>query len=534
MQRFTRLYQALDETTATSEKIAAMEAYFGVAPPADAAWAVYFLTGRRLRRLVPTAELRRWTLEMTGMPDWLLEETYAAVGDLAETLALLLDNPFAPPERDETPLHVWVEQRLRPLRKLDADGRRAAVTGWWQALPTDNRFLLNKMLTGGFRVGVSRRLVVRALARVSGLETATIAHRLMGQWQPSADAFRALLDPEEQGEDRSRPYPFFLASPLEDSPDGLGNRQDWLAEWKWDGIRGQLLRRGGECYIWSRGEDMMAGRFPEIEAAAAALPDGLVLDGEILAWRDDGPLPFNVLQHRIGRLRPSVRVQREAPVLFLAYDLLEADAEDWRAAPLEQRRQRLERELTGIQGAIAPSRPLLEAEDWEQLGQLRAQARDHATEGIMLKRRGSPYRVGRVRGDWWKWKLAPRTIDAVLLYAQPGHGRRSSLFTDYTFGVRDGDALVPVAKAYSGLDQQEIEQLDRWIRQHTVERFGPVRSVEPAQVFELAFEGIAPSRRHKSGVALRFPRISRWRQDLGASEADTLADVRALLPDDSG
>lgn len=529
MQRFTALYQSLDETTATSAKVAAMETYFRATPAADAAWAVYFLTGRRLRRLVPTADLRAWTLDATGMPHWLLEETYAAVGDLAETLALLLDQPFAPPAADTTPLHVWVEQRILPLRSMTSEERRDAVTAWWAALPTPQRFVLNKLLTGAFRVGVSRRLVIRALAQASGLETATLAHRLMGQWQPSAAAFEALLDPRERGEDRSRPYPFFLASPLEGGPERLGDRDDWLAEWKWDGIRGQLLRRAGECFIWSRGEDMMAGRFPEIEAAAETLPDGLVLDGEILAWREGAPLPFNVLQHRIGRLRPSAKIQRDAPVIFLAYDLLEADGDDWRQQPLEARRQRLDELIGGGVGTILPSRTL-EAGDWSALAVLREAARDQGTEGIMLKRRGSPYRVGRTRGDWWKWKLAPRTVDAVMLYAQPGHGRRSSLFTDYTFGVWDGDALVPVAKAYSGLDDREIQRLDRWIRSHTIERFGPVRSVEPQQVFELAFEGLAPSRRHKSGVAMRFPRISRWREDLAPGEADTLDDVKAMLP----
>lgn len=530
MERFTRLYQALDETTATGAKVAALEAYFREAPAADAAWAVYFLTGRRLKRLVTTTELRAWTREVTGMPAWLLEETYASVGDLAETLALLLDNPYAPPAADTTPLHVWVEERIQPLRGLDDEQRRAAVTDWWAALPTASRFLLNKMLTGSFRVGVSRRLVVRALARVSGLEAATVAHRLMGQWQPSAERFRALVDPQEQSGDSDRPYPFFLASALDGGPEQLGDPGNWQAEWKWDGIRGQLLRRAGACSLWSRGEEMLNGRFPEIEAAAADLPEGTVLDGEILAWRDGGALPFSVLQRRIGRLRPSARIQREAPVAFLAYDLLECDGQDWRGEPLERRRQRLVETVADGGDALMVSRPL-PADDWSELAHYRDTARDYGTEGLMLKRYGSPYRVGRTRGDWWKWKLAPLTIDAVLLYAQPGHGRRSSLFTDYTLGVWDGDALVPVAKAYSGLTDAEIRRLDRWIRSNTVERFGPVRSVTPQQVFEIAFEGLAPSGRHKSGVALRFPRISRWRTDLAPAAADRLADVHALLPE---
>ncbi len=530
MQAFADLYRALDETNATREKVAAMEAYFRQAPPEDAAWAVHFLVGRRLKRLVPTAELRQWVLDATGMPAWLLEETYATVGDLAETLALLLDSELPPPSVAGHPLHHWVERRLLVLRELPAAERQRRVTQWWAELPTDGRFVLNKMLTGAFRVGVSRQLVVRALSGVSGLERATIAHRLMGRWQPDAAFFRGLLDPAAQGEDASRPYPFFLASPLDAVPEErLGAATDWLAEWKWDGIRGQLLRRAGDCSLWSRGEDLMEGRFPELEQAAQRLPDGVVLDGEILAWGGDRPLPFRQLQRRIGRQNPSVRLLREAPVIFQAYDLLELDGTDIRSRPLEQRREALGRLLRGTDDVLRLS-PMLTAGSWKELARRRDAARALGTEGLMLKRLGSPYRVGRPRGDWWKWKLDPLTIDAVMLYAQPGHGRRSNLYTDYTFGVWNGELLVPVAKAYSGLDNAEIQELDRWIRANTVERFGPVRSVRAAQVFELAFEGIGESPRHKSGLALRFPRINRWRRDLAVGEADTLEQVRALLP----
>ncbi len=528
MQSFAALYQALDETNATNDKVAAMADYFQTADPADAAWVVYFLTGRRLKRLVPTAELRQWTLAFTGMPDWLLEETYASVGDLAETLALLVDNELDAPAGNDLPLHRWVEDRILPLRHMTPEERCSAVTGWWAELPVASRFVLNKLLTGAFRVGVSRRLVVRALARVSGLDTAVVTHRLMGRWEPTPAFFGALLDPEDHGEDASRPYPFYLASPLESNPGTLGLCRDWLAEWKWDGIRAQLLWRAGDCYIWSRGEELMEGRFPEIEEAATTLPDGTVLDGEILAWRDGSPLPFNVLQHRIGRLKPSARVLREAPVLFLAYDLLELDGDDVRSQTLDWRRARLALLVDQAGDGVALSEPL-PADSWDALAASRERSRELGTEGLILKRRQAAYQVGRVRGDWWKWKVEPHTIDAVMLYAQPGHGRRSNLLTDYTFGVWDGADLVPVAKAYSGLDNKEIERLDRWIRSHTVERFGPVRSVHPEQVFELAFEGIAESRRHKSGIAVRFPRISRWRHDLGPQDADTLEQVRALL-----
>ena len=528
MKRFAALFETLDTSTSTNDKIAAMADYFGSAPAADAAWAVYLLAGRRPKRLLQTRLLREWTAEETGYPLWLVESTYAAVGDLAETVALLLPDPAEPEADADVALHTWMEQRIPALRRLDEAERRRRVIGWWHAVPAEQRFLLNKLMTGGFRVGVSQRLVVRALAQHTGLERERIAHRLTGQWQPSAAFFEALVAHAEQPVDAGRPYPFFLASPLEDGPAALGDLQDWIAEWKWDGIRAQLLRRAGQTFVWSRGEEPLDGRFPEIEAAAETLAPGHVLDGEILAWADGGPLPFSRLQRRIGRLQPGKRIRAEAPVVFRAYDLLEADGRDIRGEPIESRRERLATLLADAPATLQCDRAVTAA-DWDALDALRSQARARRTEGFVLKRRGSPYRVGRTRGDWWKWKIAPHTLDAVLLYAEPGHGRRSNLLTDYTFGVWHEDTLVPVAKAYSGLVQQEIEQLDRWIRRHTRERFGPVRSVEPAHVFELACDGVQRSSRHKAGLTLRFPRIHRWRHDLAAAEADRLDDVERLV-----
>lgn len=541
MRAFTALYTRLDASTATNDKIAAMQDYFAIAPPADAAWAVSFLCGRRIKRLIPSARLREWTAEAIDMPLWLVEESYSAVGDLAETVTLLLDEIETGTAGLDIPLRDWVEQRILPLRDLEDDARQARILGYWRELPTDARFTLNKLLTGSFRVGVSRRLVTRALAETADIEPARIAHRLMGRWQPTPDFFERLIDPQDRGEDAAQPYPFFLASPIEQAPietmADLGARADWHAEWKWDGIRAQLIRRqgknGSECHIWSRGEDLMEGRFPEIETAAADLPDGCVLDGEILAWAEGEPrpLPFARLQRRIGRLKPSEKMQAKHPVRFLAYDLMEHDGEDIREQPIETRRERLAALIgprdTGTRIALSAD---VRADSWEALAALREQSRDYATEGFVLKRAGSPYRVGRTRGDWWKWKVDPYSVDAVLLYAQPGHGRRSNLLTDYTFAVWDGDALVPFAKAYSGLTDEEIGQVDHWIRRNTRERFGPVRSVEPRHVFELHFEGIQHSNRHKSGIAVRFPRIARWRHDKPLEEADTLDNVKALLP----
>jgi DNA ligase-1 len=524
MRRFCQLYEALDGTTRTNAKVEAMVHYFEAAPAEDAAWAVFFLTGQRLKRLVSGRTLRAWAQQRTGLPEWLVDEAHAAVGDSAETTALLLDaaEPDAAPS---LPLHRWLEDRILPLHGQPADRQYAEICGWWQELPRAELFILNKLLTGAFRVGVSKLLVVRALAEVAKLPRATIAHRLMGRPQPSAAWYRGLLA-AESADDRARPYPFFLASPLEVGPKTLGPLEDWLVEWKWDGIRGQLMRRSGEIFLWSRGEELITERFPELVQAAARLPDGVVLDGEVLAW-DDGVLPFSVLQRRIGRDRLTQQLLQDAPVVFLAYDLIEQDGVDLRALPFAERRAQLEK-LVEVSERLLVS-PEVSAGSWEELAALRTGARERRVEGLMLKRRGAPYGTGRQRGAWWKWKIAPLTLDAVLVYAQAGSGRRASLFTDYTFAVWRGEELVPIAKAYSGLTEQEISALDRWIRANTTDRFGPVRQVEAVHVFELAFEGINRSTRHKSGVALRFPRIVRWRTDKPAAEADRLEHVHALL-----
>ena len=529
MKTFTELYEALDSSTSTRRKIEAMAEYFRQAPPSDAAWAVHFLSGERPKRLVPTSRLREWAADTAGLPPWILEESYSAVGDLAETLALLLAGASSPSDGSLT---HWVEECLLPLKGLPEEEQRQAVVRAWSELSSAQIFLWNKLMTGGFRVGVSRRLVVRALEQVSGIDRAALSHRLMGHWQPSAESFEALLSTNLEDASGSRPYPFFLAHPLEGSPEDLGAMAEWQIEWKWDGIRGQLIRRQGETWLWSRGEELVTERFPEISQAAAHLEDGTVLDGEILPWQEGAPLPFGQLQRRIGRKRVGPKILREVPVVLLVYDLLESSREDLRKHPLRERRKLLESLLEALPGE-AQERLLLSqeipSESWPQAALAREQARQERAEGLMLKRRDSPYRVGRPRGDWWKWKVDPYSIDAVLLYAQRGHGRRASLYTDYTFGVWDGESLVPFAKAYSGLSNAEIRKVDRFVRRNTLERFGPVRSVEPELVFELHFEGLQPSSRHKSGIAVRFPRMARWRQDKSASEADTLETVRGLL-----
>src|ERR1035441_4955716 len=482
MKSFADLYAALDETTKTNEKVEALTRYFSRVPPADAAWAATFLIGRRPKRLLESRKLAQWAIEESGIPDWLFGECYHAVGDFAETIALLL-----PPARSSSnlPLHYWIEERLLPLREADDEARRASLVSAWCEMDERQRFAWNKI--------IMRR-----------------------------------CPPDARDADVSRPYPFFLAYPLEGAIEELGGIREWQVEWKWDGIRAQLIRRSGRTFVWSRGEELMTDRFPELAALGAQLPEGLVVDGEVLPWKNGEPLPFAQLQRLIGRKLLGPRILSEVPVVIVAYDLLELHGEDIRERPLEFRRAHLE-EIAPPDSALIVS-PVVLTDTWEELTVRREEARARKVEGLMLKRLGSPYRVGRRRGDWWKWKIQPYSVDAVLIYAQPGHGRRASLFTDYTFGVWDGNELVPFAKAYSGLTDEEIRQVDAFVRGNTIKKFGPVRAVKPELVFELAFEGIQRSPRHRSGIAVRFPRMARWRTDKKAEEADTIETIQALLP----
>lgn len=526
MKRFAALFTAIDQTTKTNAKVAALAAYFRDAPDDDKLWTIALFSGRRPRRAVTTTRLREWAAERAGIPLWLFEESYPIVGDLAETIALVLPAPTA--THDDS-LTTWI-MRLRALDTADDSARKAAVLDAWdQMLPTE-RMVFNKLLTGGFRVGISRKLMTRALAQATGRDEAELAHRLMGDWTPDSTSFHDLIESPDSTAQASRPYPFCLAHGLDDTPDTLGPPTDWLAEWKWDGIRGQVIVRQGTHFVWSRGEELMTDRFPEFADAADILPDGTVLDGELLAFDGSAPLPFNALQKRIGRKTVPKTLLTEAPVILMAYDLLEDNGQDLRHLPFATRRARLDTMLANLpaEAPIRASQPLTFT-DWSDLENQRVDARTHKAEGVMLKHKDSPYHAGRKKGDWWKWKLDPLTLDAVMIYAQQGHGRRANLFTDFTFAVWDGSDLVPFTKAYSGLTDTEFRQITAWVRKNTLQRFGPVRQVRPEHVFEIAFEGIAPSPRHKSGVALRFPRMKRWRHDKPVAEANTLQDLRDML-----
>ncbi|MGZ9809403.1 ATP-dependent DNA ligase [Pseudoroseicyclus sp. H15] len=527
MKEFAALFRAVDQTTKTSRKVAAMAEYFSTAPDADKLWCVALFSGRRPRRTITTTVLREWAAERAGVPLWLFEESRPIVGDTAETIALLLPPPGQQTDRS---LAEWIAEIAR-LSALPEEERKAGILAAWNGLDPTERLLFTKLLTGGFRVGVSAKLMTRALAQATEMDEAELTHRLMGSWTPQNVTWQSLIHAPDPSADLSRPYPFYLAYQLEDLA-ALGPAEDWLAERKWDGIRGQLILRGGEHHLWSRGEELMTDRFPELARLKDFLPMGTVLDGEVLAWNGEGeaPLSFNALQKRIGRKTVPKKLLTEAPAILMAYDLLEWQGDDLRQTPFSERRALLEQAAEDLPPE-APLRlsPLVEAESWEALAKERARSRELMAEGLMLKRRDSPYLAGRKKGDWWKWKVDPLSIDAVLIYAQSGSGRRANLFTDFTFAVRDGEELVPFTKAYSGLTDAEFRQITAWVRRNTLEKFGPVRRVTPEHVFEIGFEGIQPSTRHKSGVALRFPRMLRWRHDKPVAEANTLEDMKEML-----
>lgn len=535
MQRFTRLFFDLDATNATGEKRSLLETYFRHVPPRDGAWALALLAGHRPRGATSTRVLRDLAIEHSHIPAWLFDESYAAVGDLSETIALLLPEHAEP---SDEPLHVTIESRVLPLITSTEQQRRRIIERAWAEFDADQRFVYHKLIRGGFRLGVQKRLLTRALAAAAEVPQDVMARRLTGAIEPSETWFRQIMSQVSGADESSRPYPFYLAHQLDHDPPTLGDVDQWQAEWKWDGIRAQLLLRN-EAAIWSRGEELITHVFPELAQAGATLDINAVLDGEILLWQDDRALSFNALQKRLNRKvapQPSL-FDRQRPV-FLAFDILEHEGEDLRTRPMHARRALLESLLPADRGAAIRPSPTIQTDSWQALTHLRARARDtHNAEGVILKHRDSIYADGRTKPDagWWKWKLDPRTVDAVLIYSQPGSGKRASLYTDHTFGLWTDDSptrtLVPFAKAYSGLDADEIERLDRWIRTHTINKRGPFRAVQPAQVFEIAFEGVQESDRHKSGLAVRFPRIAKWRTDKKPDEADTLKTLRALLPD---
>ena len=527
MKTFATLITRLGTSTKINDKLDALSHYFATAEGPDKVWVIALFSGRRPKRAISSGFLQLWCMEITNLPAWLFEESYHTVGDLAETIALLL-----PPPENGTADNLslsWFIQQLVAIEKAEEAVKKEFVTSSWMKMDKDERFVFNKLLTGNFRIGVSQKMIVNALAKTIQLEPSVIAHRISGNWDPATTSFEELLSEHAISVDHSKPYPFYLAYALEADPASIGPEEEWQAEWKWDGIRGQLIKRNSELFVWSRGEELMTEKFPEYHTLSDKLPQGIVLDGEIIPSIDKKPLPFALLQTRIGRKNVTKKHLQDAPIAFFAYDILEYEGQDLREQPLAYRRQLLEEIISNIDHPVLLISPVIKFSSWEQLAQIRSSSRDMGAEGIMLKKKSSSYQVGRKIGDWWKWKIDPLVIDAVMIYAQKGHGRRSNLYTDYTFAVKDGDKLVSFAKAYSGLTDKEFGQVDAFVKKNSLEKFGPVRTVKPELVFEIAFEGIAASNRHKSGVALRFPRISRWRKDKNPDEINTLDDLKKML-----
>lgn len=526
MKRFTELFMELDRTNKTNEKVELLKAYFLAAPDEDKIWALALFTGRRPPRQIKTGQIQEWAMEKAGIPYWLFRECYGSVGDLAETISRIL--PAYTSTSDKS-LSEWFVQ-FAQLKGADDTEKKQFILEAWQELSPFEIFVFNKLLMGSFRIGVSQTLVVRAIAEISELEPSVVTHRVMGHWNPFQITFKELIHSENLQDVDSRPYPFYLAYSLESTISNLGEPQNWFVEWKWDGIRSQIIVRNGEIYIWSRGEELVTDKFPELHENIKQLPDGTVLDGEIICFENDKPMPFNILQTRIGRKNLSKKILEEAPISFIAYDILELNGEDVRPKSQLERRQLLEHvyRLHDIQPPLRLS-PLVRFNDWDEIENLHKESREYAAEGFMIKRKDAPYLTGRKKGDWWKWKVDPLSVDAVMIYAMKGSGRRAELYTDYTFAVWDGDKLVSFAKAYSGLTDQEIREVDKFIKQNTIEKFGPVRTVKPELVFEIGFEGINASSRHKSGIAVRFPRILNWRHDKTAAEADTIQNLRNIL-----
>ncbi|MEP6616613.1 MAG: ATP-dependent DNA ligase [Ginsengibacter sp.] len=527
LELFASLVTELNSSTKTNDKLDALSTYFFTAPPKDRVWVIAIFSGRKPRRIINSTLLQLWCCEIAGIPHWLFAECYHTAGDLAETIALLL------PEGDlsnaeHKSLSFYLENFIS-LEKQEEATRKQFIENSWKQMNRSEKFVFNKLITGNFRIGVSQKMIVNALTKTVALSASVIAHRISGNWDPVNTSFEELLNIDTVTTDHSKPYPFYLAYALEADPSALGETGEWQAEWKWDGIRGQLIKRNDELFVWSRGEELMTEKFPEYHILKNSLPNGIALDGEIIPAVDGKPLPFSILQTRIGRKNISRKQLEDAPICFFVYDLLEYDGFDWREKPLHERRSQLEQIIHYIHNPVLTLSAVISFTEWEQLALFRSKAREMNSEGIMLKRKNSTYQVGRKRGDWWKWKIDALTIDCVMVYAQKGSGRRSNLYTDYTFAVKDGDKLVTFTKAYSGLTDKEFAQVDNFVKRNSIEKFGPVRTVKPELVFEIAFEGIAASSRHKSGVALRFPRISRWRKDKKADEINTIEDLRSML-----
>lgn len=531
MKTFANLIYALSSTSSVNEKTEILVDYFTQANDADKIWTIVLLSGKKPLKKIKRSDLKNWCIEYTNLPSWLFEESYQHVGDLAETIALLL--PKNEIIEDDTPTSLaFILERIYHHKENDETKRKEFVLSYWQKLDKNSCFVFNKLLTGGFRIGISKSILIKSISKAENIPSEEVAYRLTGDINPLTDQYQTLLY-NDTALNNSKPYPFYLSHPIDFNITELNNPEDWIAEWKWDGIRGQCIKRNGQHFIWSRGENLITDMIPEYQSFMSHLPDGTVIDGEIICAAPDfdqiTPLPFSLLQTRINRKKITKKILTESPVIFIAYDLLEVNGHDIRNQPLNERKKILSSIVNSIKDIHLQYSPLISFQNWDELIQIREKSRANASEGLMLKEKNSKYLSGRKKGEWWKWKIDPMTIDCVLIYAQKGHGRRSNLYTDYTFAVKDGEKLITFTKAYSGLTDDEFKEIDQFIKKYAVEKFGPVRTVKPELVFEIAFEGISESKRHKSGISLRFPRMKRLRKDKSPEDINTLDDLKKML-----
>jgi DNA ligase-1 len=552
---FPLLYCALDEAKSTSVKISLLVRFLAESPRKEAQWGLFLLSGGKVRRVITTTQLRKLAASLSDIPDWLFEESYQLVGDLAETVSLLLPNSGITVTGENaltsqssshfSYVYEWGMQLSHLADCPDEDRKLSEITSLLAPLSTRERLVFGKLLTGGLRIGVSKATVIKAIALHYHLDEGTVAYLLVGKNRIEDFDLSTILNAQAHGRSNSlAPYPFALAHPIplatgrdenvgKPSWEELGTPSTWIAEWKWDGIRAQIVVRENGIAIWSRGEEVVSETFPELCELKHILPHDTVIDGEIIAFDAEQlrPAPFARLQQRLNRKKVSKNLLTTVPITFIPYDVLELRGEDLRSHATSERRRILAEMLHS--GEVFNSRILqnqpLEWRTWEELEELHSSSRDIPAEGLMLKRADASYPEGRKRGNWWKWKVAPFTVDGVLVYAQKGHGRRANLYSDYTFAVWAGDTLLPFAKAYSGLTDVEMKEVHDYITKNTKERFGPVRTVIPKIVCEIAFEGLSLSTRHKSGVAVRFPRISRLRLDKKVEDADTIETLKGLL-----
>jgi len=527
MKAFAKLISNLEQTSKEAFKVTALAQYFSNATDEDKLWTLALFTGTRPKRVVDIKALKEFAEQVYTEGEWLFEASHQIVGDMAETIAYFL--PKAKRNGNHT-LSEWISM-IRTIFNAERIDQRDAITKAWDTLRPEERFIFNKLITGGFRIDVSLKLLSKALAIVTGKDENLLAHKLNSDWHPDEVSFETLIFTENPEAEKSKPYPFHLAHTLESTVAELGDISNWQVERKWDGIRVQVIVRGNKISIWSRKGDILSSKVPELKPLAESMEDGTVLDGELICFKNGKILPINNLRTRFGRRNNSKKQFEESPCVFMAYDILEFKGEDIRNKDLAERRKKLEKVILQYydEHKIILLSDIINNDNWESINSEREKSREHQVTGLVLKNKKSIYGSSRVEGDWWKWPVDPLFIDAILLYAQAGEGGSSKMYREYSFALWHGEDLVTFAKAKSGLEDKELKELTSFVKKNTKEKFGPVRSVAAVQIFRLAFDSITASKRHKSGILLKNPRLIEWLRDKNIEDGNNLDDLKKML-----